>query len=176
MIEILKAFNPLFLVILGSFASILGGIFQFRISDKSRKITLLSSKLERAYELCQLIYDGHKREIGNARIFLPQNPAKYIENRRHPGKEMSELKMLVRAYIPELKNHLNILDSGHKPLKDSFSKIDSAATKNKFGTKRDFTIMHADADSKNWDSNLVLLSQGSFDLKKALEAKMSSLV
>ncbi|MDC9524290.1 hypothetical protein PSH54_02070 [Pseudoalteromonas sp. Angola-30] len=176
MVEILKALNPLLLILLGSLISILGGIFQFRVSDNSRKITLLSSKLERAYELCQLIYDGHKREVSNAQIFLPYNSSIYIDKRCHPGVEMSELKMLIRAYIPELKKHLEKLDSGHKPLKKSFTKIDKAVIEGRFNSTPSLTLAQVDLDSNNWSNHLALLSKGSFELKKALEDRMSKLV
>ena len=176
MIEILEAFKPLLLVLLGSLTAILGGFFQFRVSDKSRKITLLSTKLERAYELCQLIYDGHKREINNARIFLPYNPDKYAEKRNHPGMEMSELKMLIRAYMPDLNPQLENLDKGHKPLTKSFNTLDQAVAQGLFGTTRAFTILQADRDSRKWNDYLALLSKGSFELKKSLEERMSKLV
>ena len=176
MIEILEALKPLLLVLLGSLTAILGGFFQFRISDKSRKNTLLSIKLERAYTLCQIIYDSHKREIANARIFLPHNPSAFIEKRNHPGLEMSELKMLIRAYTPDLKCHLENIDLGHNPLKSSFARIDKSVTEGRFGVTTNLSILRADPDSRNWDNHLAALSKGSFDLKKALEKKMSELV
>jgi len=176
MIETIEALKPLLLVILGSLGSIWGGILLFRVSDNSRRNTLLCSKLERAYELCQRVYDGHKREIGNARTFLPLEPSKYIEKRCHPGIEMSELKMLVRAYFRDLEKHLDTLDSGHNPLKESFAKLDAIVANGGLHPLANPSFDLAFPASKAWDNQLKLLSKGSFELKKALEVKMGKLV
>jgi hypothetical protein len=176
MIEIIDALTPLLLVILGSLGSIWGGLLHFKISDNSRRNSLLCSKLERAYELCQRVYDGHKREIGNARNFLPLEPSKYIEKRCHPGVEMSELKMLVRAYFRDLEKHLDTLDSGHNPLKNSFAKLDVAVAKRQLYVMEKPSLNLAFPASRDWDGHLKLLSKGSFNLKKELEAKMEKLV
>ena len=174
MLEILESSRPLLLVLLGSFTSILGGIFQFRISEKSRRNTLLSSKLERAYGLCQLIVDRHKQEIGNTRTFLPHDTDKYLEKRCCPTTEMNELKMLVRTHIPDLKNLLETIDSGHNHLKISFDKIDKAIANGTIDYKMPHKLTQIDID--NWDDYLAKVNEGSSKLKNALEEKMSSLV
>lgn len=61
-----------------------------------------------------------KREIVNAKRFLPRDPVTYLQQRNHSGAEMSELKMLIRSYAKNLSASLEAIDNGHKPLKNPF--------------------------------------------------------
>lgn len=101
------------------------GIFIYFLNDINQKRKVKIEKLERIYSLCQKLYDGHKKQINNARHHLPHNREEYLENRVHPGEEMSEIKMLIRSYFPELINFMDELDNGHKNLKATFDQIDN---------------------------------------------------
>ncbi|MDO6739119.1 hypothetical protein [Wenyingzhuangia sp. 2_MG-2023] len=111
-----EIFNTINIVI-GAGCALIGAYFQTRFNDKNKKKYLLSEKLERTYSLCQDIYDGHKREISNIENNLPENTNKFLENRKHPGKETSELKMLIKSYHPEINYLLKDLNKSHSILK-----------------------------------------------------------
>lgn len=165
--DVLKALIPSLNILLGAFIAWLGARYQAWVNDRIHKARLKTEKLERAYLLCQSIYDGHRREINNARRHLPSEPEKFMEARQHPGMEMSELKMLIRSYTPELADSLQLIDTGHEPLKKAFRKLE-----------QDVLAKHAfDAQSLNdgfslWDRHLQDLSAGSNAIKRGLEQEL----
>jgi hypothetical protein len=165
--EIIEALNPALLVLIGSLTALLAGLIQFRIGERARKRDILISKYERAYGLCQEIYDGHKREIRNAKKFLPSQVEKFIELRNHPGKEVSELKMIVKAYLPEIKSSLEVLDSGHTPLKKLFKKIDMATNDE---------VLRELCDYNSMEKYLENLGKGSNQIKSHIEKTIKKLV
>ena len=114
-------------ILLGALAAVMGAYIQSKLADKKSKVKLKTEKFERIYYLCQAVYDGHLREIINARKYFIKNPEKFLENRNHPGSEMSELKMLIRSYAPDLELLILAIDKGHRPLKDDFVEFDRVA-------------------------------------------------
>ncbi len=142
------------------------GIFIYILNDINQKRKVKIEKLERIYSLCQKLYDGHKKQVNNARHNLPQRRNDYLENRTHPGEEMSEIKMLVRSYFPELEDHMVDLDNGHSKLKSSFEKIDTQLVRAEInGPTPPDTLM----------DHLSILSRGSTTLKDMVSIKLIKL-
>lgn len=168
--EIISALTESLNILLGALAALAGTLLQARLSERNNKRRLKAEKLERAYLLCQAVYDGHNREIINAKRYLPNSPEKYSEHRKHPGAEMSELKMLIRTHAKELSGSLTSIDSGHEPLKQSFRELDRVILSG--------ALPNADALAarfNQWDIFLKNLSKGSSEIKKGLENKIGSL-
>jgi len=147
-----------------------GALIQSRLSEANRKNRLLAEKLERAYMLCQDIYDGHKREMLNAVNNLPDSPTLFLERRNHPGKEVSELKMLIRSYAPDLKIKLVQLDKGHEPLKKEFRKLEQLVAS---GNISELSITEK---NQQWEGYLSELGQGSNGIKAGIESVLNRLV
>jgi len=166
LIEIFKALY----IVLGALCATLGGFIQSRLNEKNKKSALLANKLERAYELCQEIYDGHNREIINARKHLPHDKDSFLENRRHPGKETSELKMLIRSYSPDISGNLETIDNGHGELKKSFIKIEEMLLSSDLFTTEEFN-----QKATEWLGYLEVLGRGSYSLKRDIERKLNKL-
>lgn len=154
----------------GALLALMGSYYQIRVSEKNTKARLKAEKLERAYFLCQAIYDGHKREIANARKNLPHYTERYIEERRHPGVEMSELKMLIRGYIPSLAPLLESIDNGHAPLKKAFTALD-----NQVLSKEPFASGDPEGKLRTWEAHLQAVSKGSSAIKSGIEKELNSL-
>jgi hypothetical protein len=112
---------------------------------------------------CQKLYDGHKKQINNARHNLPHNRGEYLENHVHPGDEMSEIKMLIKSYFPELINSMDKLDSGHKKLKAIFDQID-----NDLAT----STLTVSTPPESVMGNLKEISNGSILLKNKVSQKL----
>ncbi len=165
--EIFKSFN----VLLGALCALLGAFVQKRFEEKYRKNAFLAQKLERAYLLCQEIYDGHNREINNALKTLPQNAKEFLDKRNHPGKETSELKMLIRSYAPDTANDLIDIDKGHDPLKKQFIELEK-----KLLSGNSITQTELDQYNVVWQEKLKLLGDGSLSLKRKIEKKLNKLV
>lgn len=168
--EVILALQESLNILLGALAALAGALLQARLNEKSNKLRLKTEKLERAYFLCQAVYDGHTREVIIAKRYLPDNPEKYSEHRKHPGAEMSELKMLIRTHAQKLSTSLKSIDNGHEPLKKSFRELDHLVLA---GVTPDKLKLEERYDQ--WDLFLKNLSKGSSEIKKGLEEKIRSL-
>lgn len=146
--------------------TLITGIFIYFLNDINQKRKVKIEKLERIYSLCQKLYDVHKKQVDNAKHNLPHKRDNYLENRSHPGEEMSEIKMLVRSYFPDLKQHLHKLDEGHTNLKSTFEKLDNDLTKSGYvgPTPPDSLV-----------SDLAISSAGSKQLKEKVSEKLIEL-
>jgi hypothetical protein len=162
--ELITPFIPSLNVILGTLIAMLGARLQFWSSERIQRARLKADKLERAYTLCQKISEGYKREIINAKRHLPAHPDKYRELRQHPGSEISELKMLIKSYVPRLSACLQQVDNGHKPLKEAFDKIDNHPSTDASFSGTDFPALF-----QLWDRNLDVLNTGLTDIKRGIE-------
>lgn len=120
----IEAFKDQINLILGALIAYLSFVAQGRITHRQAREKLALEKIERCYALCQAVYDGHLREVGNLEQNLEKAPAVFLAQRRHPGAEMSELKMLLKCYTTGLDRYLPALDTSHKPLKDHFRRYE----------------------------------------------------
>ena len=107
-------------VLAGGLMAILGIHSQARLGASQERRRLRAEKLERAYLLCQAVYDGHKQELVKARRLLPAQTTEFSQSRKHPGAEMSELKMLVRCYAAAYAHDLKGMEDAHSALKKGF--------------------------------------------------------
>jgi hypothetical protein len=103
-------------------------LIQQNFSQRQSKSKLRLEKLERAYTLCQLIYDGYRKALLQAETLWRQNPQSYAAARTHPATEMSEFKMLTRCYFPFLESDLLRVDVHHQKIKELGRTLESAAT------------------------------------------------
>ncbi|MDE1965511.1 MAG: hypothetical protein KGI42_16600 [Xanthomonadaceae bacterium] len=158
-------------VALGAGAALAGGLIQATFNERRERIRLRASKLERSYQLCQAVYDGHKREILKAHHLLPNNAAKFKDVRQHPGAEMSELKFLLRAYSPGVLDSLERLDKAHRPLKDSFATIDDLIATEGSLSEEAFAALSA-----SWKQNLKDLGIACQELKIKIATLVGGLV
>ena len=168
--EIFKELVPSLNIILGALMALVGARYQSWVNNRAEKARLKCEKLERAYKLCQAIYDGHRKEVNNAKQHIASSPKKFIENRKHPGTEMSELKMLIRCYIPSLTTSLVEIDKGHAPLKKDLREIEDIALQNKALTAAELKTKLA-----IWENHLKSLSHGSNIIKAGLEKELRKL-
>ena len=157
-------------IVLGATAAIIGGLIQSRRDQKQSNARLKAEKLERAYSLCQEIYDRHKQQVDIARLYLPSDRASYRDARKHPGAEMSELKMLVRCYSPSLAHLLESIDAGHKPLKVRFAELDEMSFP---GATMDTQVVGKILN--DLDLYLRAVSKGSGDIKSGIEKELLSI-
>lgn len=147
---------------LGTF---IAGVFVFYLNERNGRRKLRIEKLEKIYMLCQKLFDGHKKQVDNSRNNLPSKPKDYIKNRTHPGEEMSEIKMLVRSYFPELEPKMKNLNAAHNFLKTEFVLIDNQLTNPSFVKSN---IKHPE----NAQLFLDTLSKGSNEVKAAVSEKL----
>jgi len=161
--ELFKSLN----IVLGALCAVLGAVLQSRYNEKHKQKALLCEKLERSYSLCQSIYDGHQQEINNALAYLPLNKEEFLRNRNHPGKETSELKMLLRSYVPDITYHLAQFDEGHTPLKDQFYELEQSLHS---GTN--ITRDEINQKSIEWKEKLQILGNASHKIKLAISSKL----
>jgi hypothetical protein len=166
------AFKDQLNLLLGALITYIGFYIQGRLSAKQLRNKLLLEKIERAYTLCQLVYEGHKREIENARKNFLSNRKVYISKRKHPGQEMSELKMLLRCYVPELNPFEVTLNLSHKPLKDELFKILDEST----SIEKSFDSAEFDSVMIKCDDHLKHLGETTVQLKKKLAGIAGSYV
>ena len=164
--ELFKSLN----VVLGALCAIFGAFLQSRYNEKHKQKALLCEKLERAYSLCQNIYDGHKDEIKNALAHLPLNKDEFLNNRNHPGKDASELKMLLRSYFPDIKHHLEQFDQGHTPLKEGFYDLEKL-----LHSGVEITDVEMNQKNIEWEKQLHILGSASNSIKKAVSTKLQSI-
>lgn len=150
----------------GGLVAMLGAIVQNRLAGSQAKIRLRLEKLERAYSLCQQVYDGHLREINNAKTHRLNNPSEFLRLRQHPGAEMSELKMIIRCHFSDLEGDLEHLDSGHAPLKRLFIMIENSAR-----SLESISQEHFKNECDNAENYLRELGKASNALKLKLAAK-----
>lgn len=165
-VEILGAMKEFFAVLGGALAATLGAVVQSRLANVQAKAKLRLEKLERAYALCQLVYDGHLRELNNFKKHGISDAEEFLKLRKHPGAEMSELKMLVRCYIPKLESDLQALDKGHGPLKQMFAKLEVDARLSEPLPMDVFQRECAEAES-----HLQVFEQASVTLKQKIAAE-----
>jgi len=170
MSEIVTGVFGLFGVILGAACTYLAGLFQWKAQEATQKKLLLSEKLERAYQLCQLAFEGHRREINSARKNLPQDLSGFINARNHPGNEMSELRMLIQIYANDLSIKLEDFGTIHSSLKKSFRDIDAKALEMKMMNPTEL-----EQEYTKWKHELELLGDASSCLKIAIAEKASAL-
>jgi hypothetical protein len=118
-------------------AAFLGGVFSYlivfktqRITQKRERMQYQCSKLERGYLLVHALYDGHKAEIDKLASMGTMSGADWLKIRKHPGEAMSELKMIVAMYAPQLKPRLDTVNDVHQVLKKKFARIDKQARNN----------------------------------------------
>lgn len=157
-------------VVLGALCGYGVAFLQSRLNEKNTKKKLLAEKLETAYGLCQAIYDGHRREMINARQNLPADKATFLKNRNHPGSDVSQLKMLIRSYAPDLSPHLEELDNGHTPLKKTFIKLEKKVLSGLGITEDEIAGCY-----REWEVNLTTLGQGINKIKKGIENQLNAL-
>lgn len=164
------ALSAMINVLIGAGAAYLGGSLQARHNERLQKTRIQIEKLERAHMLAQQIYDGHKREIGKARKYLPADPHAFSSARQHPGMEMSELKMLITIYLPSLKGSLEPIKAEHASLKTSFKTVDDQVL-------GEVQLYKADClqTFRAWEQNLEDLGKGCDALKRGLEAELQRL-
>ena len=124
MLDLIDAFKDQINLILGALIAYVSFVAQGRITHRQAQQRLALEKIERCYALCQAVYDGHLREIGNLEQHMATAPAVFLVQRRHPGAEMSELKMLLRCYTDGLDRFIPALDTSHKPLKENFQRYE----------------------------------------------------
>ncbi|WP_247243730.1 hypothetical protein [Pseudorhizobium tarimense] len=86
---------------------------------------LILERLEKAYELSQSVYDGY--ELQNQLLLNTQlrDANEWLTLRKHPGKEMNELKMLIRVYADGLIEKLDAMDVHHQDLKTLHKRMDN---------------------------------------------------
>jgi hypothetical protein len=161
--ELLTALKDPLMLLGGGFMAMLGAIVQNRLGSSQARSKLRLEKVERAYSLCQQVYDGHLREINNAKLNRLTQPTEFLKNRRHPGTEMSELKMVVRCYFPDLDGYLKKLDEGHAPLKAMFTAAEDIA---RSGSPLSQEIFFAEC--KQAELHLAVLGEASNQLKRRI--------
>ncbi len=165
--ELAKSIN----IIIGALCTIMGGVIQNKYNENYKKKRLYSEKLERIYFLCQAVFDGHKNEIRKALMYLPTNKEMFLKNRNHPGKESSELKMLIKSYIPENKNLLIKYDEGHQRLKQDFYSIEQEILENEH-----FDKYRLEEYNKNWIEYIKILGIASDQIKDTVALKLNKMI
>ena len=159
-------------LVLGAAIAYLGFFIQARASSQQSKKQLFLEKIERCYALCQLVYDGHKREITNATKNFMVNKELYLSNRNHPGQEMSELRMILRCYVPKLTKFEAEFDKSHKSLKDEiFRMLDDAVL-----TGQSIELNEFEAEMRRCDSLLNQLAKVTSELKVELAKQANTFV
>ena len=158
-------------ILLGALAAVMGAYIQSKLADKNSKAKLKTEKFERIYALCQAVYDGHRREIINARKYFIKKPEKFLENRNHPGSEMSELKMLISSYAPDLEALIKVIDDGHSPLKKIFVEFDRVALSKP-------PLLQKELDDKLASCTLSLsdVGNGANEIKSSISKQLKALV
>lgn len=122
-VEIVTALKDPLNILAGGLVAVVGAVVQSRLSHAQAKSKLRLEKLERAYSLCQQVYDGYQREIYNLKSNRLSRVATYVDQHKRPGPEMSELKMLVRCYTPNLGRTLDAMNVEHTQLKELTKRI-----------------------------------------------------
>lgn len=146
-VEILTALKDILIILAGGLVAIVGAAVQSRLSNSQAKSKLRLEKLERAYSLCQQVYDGYQREIYNLKSNRLARVANYVDQHKRPGPEMSELKMLVRCYTPKLEPTLGAMNVEHTQLKELTKRIYADAIAGSTPEPEQFAKDCADADS-----------------------------
>ena len=100
---------------------------QHKFSQSTQRKKTILEKVEAAYALCQKAYDGHHREITLYEQTYTRDTVTYLHKRKHPGQDVSDLKMLIRCYFPAIESALEELDLSHKVLKKKFALFDAAS-------------------------------------------------
>lgn len=168
--DVMTPFLPTISAAVGALIA-LGGIrYQLSANERVQMTRLKIEKLERIYLLCQMVCEGHSREINNAKKHLPARPDQYLELRQHPGMEMSELKMLIRSYLPSLSPSLQLIDSGHKPLKEAFHTITQQIITGASLAGTDFKVQF-----QLWDSHLETVFRGADEIKGGVARQLLAL-
>lgn len=122
----LVAYMPIIGPLIGGFfAGIVATGIQRAITYREDR-KLFVERMEDAYRLSQELYEGHHGEILKARSVGNKTSEQWFDNRRHPGKQMSDIKMIVSGYARHLQRDMVPLDQGHSALKECFLSIDRA--------------------------------------------------
>lgn len=154
---------PFMSAVVAAIIALLGvWIGQF-LTGRREKREYKCTRLERAYLLCQKLYDGHKAEIAKVKIANHTISSRdWLQQRNHPGEHMNEIKMIVSMYAPGLQENLDEMDKGHQLLKDRFDTID-----NKFSSGVNIDLSNQNLIS-NLESFLSTLGTGMNVLKEGL--------
>lgn len=151
-VEIITALKDPLNILAGGLVAVIGAAVQSRLSHAQARSRLRLEKLERAYSLCQQVYDGYQREIYNLKSNRMARVDTYVDQHRRPGPEMSELKMLVRCYTPTLDKTLAAMNVEHTQLKELTKRIYADAIAGRTPAAEEFAKDCADADT--WLANL----------------------
>lgn len=146
-VEIITALKDPLNILAGGLVAMVGAVVQSRLSHAQAKSKLRLEKLERAYSLCQQVYDGYQREIYNLKSNRLARVATYVDQHKRPGPEMSELKMLVRCYTPTLERTLGAMDVEHTQLKELTKRIYAEAIDGRTPAPDEFAKDCANADA-----------------------------
>lgn len=166
-IEILTALKDPLNILAGGLVAVVGAVVQSRLSHSQARSRLRLEKLERAYSLCQQVYDGYQREIYNLRNNRMARPGNYVDQHRRPGPEMSELKMLVRCYTPRLEPTLAAMNVEHTQLKELTKRLYADAIGGRTPDAEEFGKQCDDADI--W---LAALGECANKMKEALSCQV----
>ena len=166
-VEILTALKDPLNILAGGLVAVVGAVVQSRLSHAQAKSKLRLEKLERAYSLCQQVYDGYQREIYNLKSNRLSRVATYVDQHKRPGPEMSELKMLVRCYTPELERTLEAMNVEHTQLKELTKRLYGDAIAGHAPVADEFAKDCANADT--WLAGLG-------DCSNKMKQELSSLV
>ena len=118
------SFIPVISALIGGLLTYLGIYATQRLTRTREQKQYYRVKLERAYMLAQSLYDGHKTEIDKLKASEKLQAAEWLQNRKHPGEVMSEIKMIAGMYVPALQSALDDVNKHHQVLKSTFLKID----------------------------------------------------
>lgn len=152
--------------VVGGVISAFAGYLTQKLSERRSKNTLLMTRLEEIYALCQALYDAHLERV---KWFLghEQITSEALEScPKHPGAVMSELKMKVRSYAPNLLDALNRMDEGHQSLKALFNELEARSLRGEVLSKG------SDYDADTLQSYIVKLGLGANDVKDGTVAKL----
>jgi hypothetical protein len=146
-IEIITALKDPLNILAGGLVAVVGAAVQSRLSHAQAKSKLRLEKLERAYSLCQQVYDGYQRELYNLKSNRLSRVATYVDQHQRPGPQMSELKMLVRCYTPTLERTLETMNVEHTQLKELTKRIYADAIAGQTPAPDEFAKDCANADA-----------------------------
>jgi hypothetical protein len=116
---------PVIATLVGGLLTYLGVHSTQRLTEARERRRYLNEKFERAYLLAQTLYDRHRAEIEKLEASESISARNWMENRRHPGEVMAELRMIVQIYAPTLDSVLTQVAVHHRVLKDEFRAVDA---------------------------------------------------
>lgn len=156
----------IFATVVGGVISAFTGYLAQKLSERRSRNTLLMTRLEEIYGLCQALYDAHLERIywflGHEQITseeLKSSP-------KHPGTTMSELKMKVRSYAPNLLHALDRMDEGHQSLKGLFNELEARSLRG------DVLSKGIDYDADTLEKHIETLGLGANEVKAGAVIKL----